>query len=145
MLVEELACFRERQFLRIVAGKAETVARREFRHRARERILKQFAATLLLVLDRVGAAFVGAGFSLRIKLRRTAIALATAVSRPTGRGEFIVWQRLKSSPGAEAIDVPLRKHCPQPGRQAAASVKITKKRSFEQLAIDAIGEIPCTT
>src|SRR4029453_19632123 len=63
--------------------------------------------------------------------------------RPNRSGkEFIVRQRLESSPGAEAIDVPLRQHGAEPRRQTAASVEVTKERSLEQLAVDAVGQFP---
>ena len=39
--------------------------------------------------------------------------------------------------------MPLRKHGAQPGGQAAASMEVTKERSFKELAVNAVGEVAC--
>src|SRR4029453_14244504 len=120
MLAQESAGFRERQLLRIVAGEAKPVARRKLGYGPRQRASDQFTAAIC---------FVGAAFS--------------RPNRPSG--ELIVRQRLQPSPGAQVVDVPLRKHGTEPRREAAASVEITKERSLEQLAIDGVRQFPSTS
>src|SRR4029453_15955692 len=118
MLAQEFAGFRERQLLRIVAGEAKPVARRQPGYGPRERASDQFLAAIC---------FLGAAFRRPNRSRP---------NRPSR--ELTVPQRLQPSPGAQAVDVPLRKHGTEPRREAAASVEVTKKRSLEQLAIDGV-------
>jgi len=123
VLAQEFAGFGERQLLGIVAGEPKLIARRELRDGPRQRITG----------NRCSLTLVGAGFSRPNP--------GPAEAGPYDR-RFIVRQRLELAPGAQAIDVSLRKHGAEPRRQTAASVEVTKKGSLEQLAVEPVSELP---
>ena len=115
MLVKQPAGLGQRETLRIVTGEPQAIAWRQLGDGVRQRPANQLDAA--------------AAFGRRIR-RTVRLKADTTDALP-----ILVRQRLEPPADANAVDVALCEHGTQPGREAAAPMKVFEERPFVQLAV----------